>query len=99
MSGGVLEQLLTELPVKCTPSRIPEVVEIDVTELDLQEAIRVSAIDLGEGVTIRAERSRTICMVAVPKLTVEEVEPEEGELELGTVGEGGEGDPLGEGGL
>ncbi|HIL89864.1 MAG TPA: 50S ribosomal protein L25, partial [Gemmatimonadetes bacterium] len=40
-SGGVLEQVMNELPVKCIPSKIPELIEVDVSELDINESLHV----------------------------------------------------------
>lgn len=93
-SGGVLEQIVHDLPVKCVPAQIPESVEIDVTELDVGDAVHVSDIYLGEDVEILLDPGRTVCTVVVPKvIEVEEEEEEEAEVLL--VGE--EGEPLPEG--
>lgn len=97
-SGGVLEQVIHELPVKCIPSKIPEEILIDVTGLDVHEAIHVYDLDLGEGVEITIDADRTICAVAIPKAPVldeEEAEEEAEEPEL--IGEEGEELPEGEG--
>jgi len=80
--GGVLEQVVNELRVKCIPSLIPEVVSLDVTGLEVGDTLHVSDIDLGEGVEILVDPARTICAVAIPKALVTEEEEEE-ELEEG----------------
>ncbi len=80
-SGGVLEQLINELRVKCIPSMIPEVVSLDVTGLAIGDSLHVSDIDLGEGVGILVDPDRTVCSVHVPKIEVPEEEPEEEEVE------------------
>ena len=80
--GGVLEQVVNELRVKCIPSLIPEVVSLDVTGLGVGDTLHVSDIDLGEGVEILVDPARTICAVAIPKALVTEEEEEE-ELEEG----------------
>jgi len=80
-SGGVLEQLINELWVKCIPSRIPEVVSIDVSGLHVGDSVHVSDIDLGEGVEILVDPERTVCNVAVPRVAVAETaEGEEEEM-------------------
>ena len=76
-SGGMLEQIINELRVKCIPSMIPEVVSIDVTGLHVGDAVHVSDVDLGEGVDILVDAERTICSVHIPRVAVE-AEPEEG---------------------
>jgi large subunit ribosomal protein L25 len=77
--GGVLEQVVNELRVKCIPSKIPEVVSLDVREMEVGDSLHVSDVDLGEDVDILIDGSRTICNVAVPKVVevVEEVPEEE----------------------
>jgi len=88
-AGGILEQLINELRVKCIPSMIPEVVSLDVTGLEVGGSLHVSDVDLGEGVDLLVDPERTICSVQIPKVVVvEEEEPEE-ELEEGV--EEGEG--------
>ncbi len=84
MSGGVLEQIIHDLPVRCIPSKIPEVIEIDVTGLDIGDSLHISDITFGEGVEVTVAQELTICGVAVPK--AEEVPEEE---EEGVEGEAG----------
>ena len=87
--GGVLEQVIHDIPVRCIPSKIPAAIEVDVSELNLNEALHVSDIALEEGVEIRIAEERTICSVAIPKIIEEEVEEEE--LAEGELPEGEEG--------
>ena len=102
-SGGILQQVIHELPVLVLPSDIPETVEIDVTHLDMNEAIHVYDLDLGEDVEVLIDADRTVASVVAPKaLVVEEEEEEEIEeleiaLEEGELPEGEEGElPEGE---
>jgi large subunit ribosomal protein L25 len=89
LEGGVLEQIVHELPVRCIPSKIPESFVLDVTDLELNDTLHVSDILLEEGVEIRVSPEQTICSVAVPR--IEEVaEPEAEVLEPELVGEEGE---------
>lgn len=77
--GGVLEQVINEIRVKCIPSMIPEVVSVDVTGLEVGDSIHVGQLDLGEGVDILVESDRTVCSVQVPKAAVEVEEAAEAE--------------------
>jgi large subunit ribosomal protein L25 len=79
-SGGVLEQIMNELPVKCVPSKIPESIDIDVSHLDINESFHVYDLDFEEGVVVTVDEKRTICAVAIPKI-IEEAVPEEELLE------------------
>jgi len=65
--GGNLEHLLHELPVRCIPSLIPEVIQVDVSGLDLDQVIHVSDITLPEGVETDVEGDRAVCIVAAPR--------------------------------
>ena len=82
-SGGVLEQMINEVRVKCIPSKIPEEISIDVTGLAVGDSVHVRDIDLGEGVELLADPDRTICNVAIPKVVIVEVEEDEEAEELG----------------
>lgn len=86
-SGGVLEQVLNELPVKCIPSKIPELIEVDVSELDINDSLHVYDLELDEGINITVDEGRTICAVAIPKV-VEEAVVEEDELLEGEMPDG-----------
>jgi large subunit ribosomal protein L25 len=90
LSGGILEQVIHELPVRCIPSKIPESFVLDVTDLDLNEALHVSDIPLEEGVEIRVSADRTICSVAVPRVEEEPEAAEVADLEPELVGDEGE---------
>ena len=80
-AGGVLEQMINELRVKCIPSKIPEVVSLDVTDMGIGDALHVSDVELDEDVDILVDPTRSICNVAVPKVIEVAVEEEEEELE------------------
>jgi large subunit ribosomal protein L25 len=92
--GGVLEQIIHELPVRCVPSLIPESVEVDVSGMELDDSLHVSDLTLEEGVEITIDLKRTVCLVATPRVEKEPtVEGEEGE-----VAEGEEPERIGEAG-
>lgn len=85
-SGGILEWMINEIRVKCIPSKIPEVVSLDVTGLDVGDSLHVYDIDLGEGVDILIEADRTICSVQIPKVVEADEEVDEDEMEEGEEG-------------
>ena len=84
--GGVLQQVIHELPVLTIPSLIPDSFEVDVSGLDVGDSLHVSDIELPEGVEVQLDLERTVCSVIVPKgLAAEDEEGEEedeGEPEL-----------------
>jgi len=50
--GGVVDHLLTEVEVVCLPRYLPEYLEIDVTDLELNQLYHLSDIKLPEGVAL-----------------------------------------------
>lgn len=67
-SGGILQQVVHQVRVKCLPTMIPESIEIDVTALELGGSVHVSDLRLGEGVEILMDADQTVCSVVQPKL-------------------------------
>lgn len=89
-SGGILQQVIHELPVWVLPADIPSTVEIDVTALEMGDSVHVSEIDLGEAVEILLEPDRTVATVVAPKALLLDEEEEEEEAEVELIGEDGE---------
>lgn len=75
--GGVLEHLVHELPVRCLPSLIPDVIEVDVSALEIDDSIHLSELKLPEGVEVDIDDDRTICLVSPPRLIAEDEEEDE----------------------
>lgn len=90
--GGVLDHVIHDLAVKCLPSRIPGVLTLDVSALEIGDALHVRDIQLPEGVTSMIDGERTVCGVAAPRLEEEPEVEEEGE-EVEGLAEGEEGAP------
>ncbi|MDX1494445.1 MAG: 50S ribosomal protein L25/general stress protein Ctc [Longimicrobiales bacterium] len=99
MEGGVLEQALHDLPLRCIPSKIPEVIEVDVSGMEVNDVLHVYDLEFEEGVEVTISTDRTICSVSIPRalddiLAAEEEEAEE--LEEGVEAVEGEEAPEGE---
>lgn len=52
--GGVIDHLLTDVEVRCLPRYLPEYLELDVTNLELNQIYHLSDIKAPEGVTLVA---------------------------------------------
>ena len=65
-AGGVMMQTETDLDIRCTPDKIPEYIEVDVSGLDIGDAIHLRDITLPEGVDAEIDADRTICSVTPP---------------------------------
>jgi large subunit ribosomal protein L25 len=91
--GGVLDTVMTEMSVKCAPSDIPEVLDIDVSELKLGDALHVGELKLPAGVVAVAEPEKVVVSVLQPRMPSGS-ESEEGTSEtaavLDAVGYGGD---------
>lgn len=49
--GGVVHQIVHEMPVKCAVKDIPAVIEADISEVKYQESLRLSQVELPANVT------------------------------------------------
>ena len=82
--GGTLQIVRREIEVFCLPGDIPEVIELDITDLDIGDAIHSDEIPLDEHIEISADVNFTVITVLSPKVEeVAEVEEELEELEEG----------------
>ncbi|MBA2430871.1 MAG: 50S ribosomal protein L25 [Chthoniobacterales bacterium] len=68
--GGLLEQSLRSLSIECKPRDLPDVISVDVSALNVGDAIHVRELPLPEGVTTRVPPDLTAFSVLAP--TVEE---------------------------
>ncbi len=76
--GGILEHLLREIEIEAIPSQIPEVIEVDVTDLDLGDTLMVEDLKLPEGVEpITSLETAIVSILAPTKGEEEEEEVEE----------------------
>jgi large subunit ribosomal protein L25 len=68
--GGLLEQNLRTLAIECLPRDLPDVLRVDVSELNIGDSIHVREIQLPSGVSTRIQPELTVFSVLAP--TVEE---------------------------
>ena len=91
--GGVLNIVRRTVELICQADSIPLVIEADIGELDIGDSVKISAVDLPDGVRPGiTDRDFTIATVAAPTVMVEEEEVEE--LEEGEEGEALEGEAI-----
>jgi large subunit ribosomal protein L25 len=76
--GGILDQMLHELPVRCDVDKIPDSIEIDVSDLAIGDTIHVRDLTIPAGVEVEVEEDRVVCSVTPPTVAAleEEGEPE-----------------------
>lgn len=77
-AGGVVEFSHRQLHVRCLPRLLPDTIEVDVSELDLEDFIRVEDLSLDEAVEVLDGLQTIVVLVNRPKV---EAEAEPGEDE------------------
>ncbi len=82
--GGVLDFPLRQVMLHCLPMRMPTDIPVDVSHLDIGDAVHVSDLSLDDDVEILEDLERTIAMVSQPRVQLEEetTEAEDGEGEI-----------------
>ncbi len=64
--GGILDLVTREIEIECLPGNIPAHLAVDVSELGIGDAIRVSQIPAVEGVAIVDNPEKVVAHVAHP---------------------------------
>jgi large subunit ribosomal protein L25 len=83
--GGILDWQIRELHVECLPNAIPDKIDVDITNLGGHEQVRVSDLQLPEGVKVAEDLHRVIVGVTSPRAEVV--------AEVAAVAEPGAGEP------
>jgi large subunit ribosomal protein L25 len=65
--GGMLEQIIREIEIKCQPRDIPEAINVDVANLHVHDVLHVSDIPAIEGVEILQTPETVIATVGIVK--------------------------------
>jgi large subunit ribosomal protein L25 len=89
--GGVLEHVTREVNIEALPNDIPERLELDVSQMQVNDTLTLSEVAAPQGVTILDDVEETVvATLTPPRLQAELDALEEGaiEEETGVVGEG-----------
>jgi len=70
--GGLLEHILRSLEVECYPKDLPQVVEVDVSNLNVGDSLHVKDLPLPEGVVAVTDSEQTVVAVVEPRVEAEE---------------------------
>lgn len=101
-NGGVLDHVTREITVEALPTDIPDKITVDVSTMEINDTLQLSAIDPPSGVTFMVEEDEEVTIATLAPPRVEEVAPEvEEETELvgesdGDGGDSGDGDSGGD---
>jgi large subunit ribosomal protein L25 len=96
-AGGVLDHVTREITVEALPTDIPDKITVDVSTMEINDTLQLSAIDPPQGVTFIVEEGEEVTIVTLAPPRVEEAAPEvEEETELvgeaASDGDSGDGD-------
>ncbi len=75
--GGILQHVKREIEISCLPDKLIDFVEVDVSGLDIGDAVHVSDIPLPEGIKCLDDEDLTVAVVAAPTVGPERAEAEE----------------------
>ncbi|HEY7477788.1 MAG TPA: 50S ribosomal protein L25 [Actinomycetota bacterium] len=65
-TGGVIEHHLREVEIECLPSDVPELIEVDVSALEIGDMIRVRDVVAPAGVTVLTDPDTPVISVITP---------------------------------
>ncbi len=81
--AGVVSHVLSNVEVRCLPDDLPEFIQVDLSQLKLDESIHLSQLPLTAGVELVAlahGEDATVATIHMPRIEVEEVATPEEEL-------------------
>lgn len=73
--GGLLEHILRYLEVECLPADLPQVIQVDVSNLDVGQSLHVRELILPPGVEAVTDPEQTVVAVVESRVEEEVVEP------------------------
>jgi large subunit ribosomal protein L25 len=88
--GGVLSQETRELNIEALPDDLPDVITHDVSGMEMNETLTLSAVTVPEGVTLLDDLEETVIATITPPT----LEPVDDEIETETALVGEDGEPL-----
>jgi len=95
--GGILQPIRRDIEVRALPDKLPEVIEVDVSALEIHDAIHVAELVMPEGVEAIYSDNFTLVTVVAPVVEKVEAPPVEEGAEVvaaeGAEPEGEEAEP------
>jgi len=88
IGGGIVSHTLTEVEISCQAKNLPEYIEVDLSQLEVDHSFHLSEIQLPEGVTIIAlthgeDHDLPVASIHVPRGAKESADEGEGEAAEG----------------
>lgn len=79
--GGILQTIRRDITISCLPDKLIDWLDVDVSGLDVGDAVHVEDITFPEGIVPQIEGHLTVAVVAAPTVEAEAEEEVEEELE------------------
>jgi large subunit ribosomal protein L25 len=78
-SGGSLVQKMRRIKIEATPENLVDVIELDISKLELGQSVRIRDIEVSEGIEVLNNEGIPIASIEVPRVlkSLEEEEAEE----------------------
>lgn len=89
-NGGTLDMVMTEVQLKCPPDAIPQSLDVDISNLDIGDALHIGEIELPKGSSIAVDDKLLVVSVLAPRTTTLEEEDAAAEEAAAVVPEGEE---------
>ncbi|MFA5322458.1 MAG: 50S ribosomal protein L25 [Smithella sp.] len=89
-SGGELQHLKREVKVSCLPLDLPDHIDVDITNLEIGDSIKIRDLKVAEGITLLDRPDTSVAAVAVVKVAKVEAAKEEAAAAEGAKAEGSE---------
>jgi large subunit ribosomal protein L25 len=74
--GGIIDEPVRKLDVKCFPTDIPEFIDVDISSLNVGDSIHIQDVRLPKACTVDLSINYTVVSVILPKRGKEEVTEE-----------------------
>lgn len=75
-NGGELQHIRREVKVSCLPLNLPDHIDVDVTNLDIGDSLKIRDLKVAEEITILDRLDSAVAAVAVIKVAKEPVKEE-----------------------
>ena len=71
LSGGILEHILREVRARCLPTDIPAALSVDVSQLEINQGLRIKDIVLPQGVEVLTDPEQLVVNIVAPSILEE----------------------------
>ena len=77
VEGGIVSQSANLIDIECFPTDVPDSIDVDITNLELNGAVFASDVELPADTELLSPEDTTIAVCAAPKAEAEVAAPEE----------------------